>query len=304
MAKEFLYGKTLGELQTVCAELQLPRFVAKQIADWLYRKNVRTIDEMTNLSKVARAALSERFELGLHVPEGEQTSSDGTKKYLYRTSEDEFVESAYIPDRERATLCVSSQAGCRMGCRFCASTIGGRVRDLGADELLGQVIAASRDTGERVSNIVMMGIGEPLDNYDNVLKMLELITDEKGQNMSMRHISLSTCGIVPRIYQLADEKLGLTLSISLHAPNNNIRGKSMPINKKYDVDVLLSACRKYAGETSRRISFEYSMLSGFNDTDECACELGKRLKGMLCHVNLIPVNSVKERNYKKRKYNN
>ena len=186
-----------------------------------------------------------------------------------------------------------------MGCTFCASAIGGFVRNLAAGEILSEVFAAQKDLGVKINHLVLMGTGEPLDNYDNVMRFIELLTDEKGQNLSIRHISLSTCGIVPKIYDLADKKLGLTLSVSLHAPNNEIRSKSMPVNSKYDIDELLTACRYYAETTGRRISFEYAMIKGLNDSDEAAKELASRLKGILCHVNLIPVNNVTERNYEK-----
>lgn len=202
MEREFLYGKSLSELQDICAELQLPRFVAKQIADWLYRKNVRSIDEMTNLSKVARAALNEHFELGLRAPEREQTSSDGTKKYLYRTAEDEFVESAYIPDRERATLCVSSQAGCRMGCKFCATARLGLKHSLSTCEILNQI--ASLPERDRLTNVVFMGMGEPLDNLDNVLRALEIMTSEWGFGWSPTRITLSTAGVGKELRRFLD----------------------------------------------------------------------------------------------------
>ena len=195
------------------------------------------------------------------------------------------------------TICISTQLGCKMGCSFCASAIGGFKRHLRPSEMLSEVITAQNDLGIRISHIVLMGTGEPLDNYVNVMKFLSLVTDENGLNISMRHISLSTCGIVPRIYDLAEKRLGLTLSVSLHAPNDSIRSRSMPVNLKWNIEELLKACRYYTEVTSRRISFEYAMISGLNDSDECARELSSRLRGMLCHVNLIPVNNVRENNY-------
>ncbi|MCM1544365.1 MAG: 23S rRNA (adenine(2503)-C(2))-methyltransferase RlmN, partial [Ruminococcus sp.] len=197
------------------------------------------------------------------------------------------------------TICVSSQVGCKMGCNFCASGIAGFVRNLMPSEILAQVYTAQKDLGIRISHIVMMGVGEPLDNFDNVMRFLSLITDEQGQNLSMRNVSLSTCGVVTGIYKLLEKKLQLTLSVSLHAPNDEIRSRTMPVNNKSNVDTLLKACRDYAKATSRRISFEYAMINGVNDSDACARELASKLKGMLCHVNLIPVNSVKERDYKR-----
>jgi 23S rRNA (adenine2503-C2)-methyltransferase len=224
---------------------------------------------------------------------------DNTVKYLFRLNDGELIESVIMKYKYGYTICVSSQVGCKMGCKFCASGIAGFVRNLTASEILSQVYTAQRDLGIRISHIVMMGVGEPLDNFDNVMRFLSHVTDENGLNISMRNISLSTCGVVTGIYKLMEKKLQLTLSVSLHAPNDAIRSQTMPVNDRWNIDELLKACRDYTNATSRRISFEYAMISGVNDTDECARELGKRLKGMLCHVNLIPVNSVKERDYKK-----
>ena len=286
------------ELSKEILDLGFPKFRINQIFSWVHEKCVSSFDEMTNISKDMRAKLAEYFYFDNCVINTKLVSKiDDTVKYLFTLSDGEYVESVVMKYKYGYSICISTQVGCKMGCTFCASAIGGFVRQLSTGEMLSEIYTAQKDLNVKINHLVLMGTGEPLDNYDNVMKMLKLLTDEKGQNMSMRHISLSTCGIVPRIYQLADEKLGLTLSISLHAPNNNIRGMSMPINKKYDIDELLKACKYYADTTGRRISFEYAMIKGINDSDECASELAKRLKGILCHVNLIPVNNVRETSY-------
>ena len=224
---------------------------------------------------------------------------DDTVKYLYRLNDGELIESVVMKYKYGYTICVSSQVGCKMGCKFCASGIAGFIRNLTPSEILSQIYKAQKDLGIRISHIVMMGVGEPLDNYDNIIKFLSLVSDENGINIGMRNISLSTCGVVTGIYKLMEEKLQLTLSISLHAPNDEIRSRTMPVNDRWNIDELLNACKDYIKVTNRRISFEYAMISGVNDSDECARELASKLKGMLCHVNLIPVNSVKERSYRK-----
>ena len=254
----------------------------------------RIIQRDQGIAAAHRQRLAERFSPALSAPERVTESADGTKKYLFRTLEGHYVESAYIPDGERATLCVSSQAGCRMGCRFCASTQAGRVRNLEAGEICSEIYTAQKDIGERISHIVLMGIGEPLDNFDNVMRFLELVNSPEGMNISMRHISLSTCGLVPKIDELAKRKLQLTLSVSLHAPNDEVRNRIMPVNKAYPSEELLAACRRYYQATSRRISFEYAMIDGVNDRPEDAKELLRRLKGLPAHFNLIPLNRVEE----------
>ena len=289
---ETLYGKTPEQLAAVCAELGMPRFAARQIARWLYRRHTTDAAAMTDLPAAARVRLAERCDTGLSAPVGVSTSSDGTKKYLFRTVQGHFIESAYIPDGDRATLCVSSQAGCRMGCRFCASTQAGRVRNLEAGEICSEIYTAQKDIGERISHIVLMGIGEPLDNFDEVMRFLENISSPEGVNIGMRNISLSTCGLVPKIDQLAEKKLQLTLSVSLHAPNNEIRSGMMPVNDAYPVEVLMPAVRRYQETTGRRVSFEYSMVRGVNDSDACARQLADLIRGMGAHVNLIPINPV------------
>ena len=286
------------ELTTEIIELGFPKFRVNQIFSWIHEKCVSSFDEMTNISKDMRAKLAEYFYFDNCVINTKLVSKiDDTVKYLFTLSDGEYVESVVMKYKYGYSICISTQVGCKMGCTFCASAIGGFVRQLSTGEMLSEIYTAQKDLNIKINHLVLMGTGEPLDNYDNVMKMLKLITDEKGQNMSMRHISLSTCGIVPKIYELADEKLGLTLSVSLHAPNDNIRNQSMPVNKIYKTDELLKACKHYADSTSRRISFEYAMIKGVNDSDECAFELADRLKNILCHVNLIPVNNVRETNY-------
>lgn len=286
------------ELVAEIIELGFPKFRVNQIFSWIHEKCVSSFDEMTNISKDMRAKLNEYFYFNNCVINTKLVSKiDDTVKYLFTLADGEYVESVVMKYKYGYSICISTQVGCKMGCTFCASAIGGFVRQLSTGEMLSEIYTAQKDLNVKINHLVLMGTGEPLDNYDNVMKMLRLITHEKGQNMSMRHISLSTCGIVPKIYELAEEKLGLTLSVSLHAPNDNIRNQSMPVNKIYKTDELLKACKHYADTTSRRISFEYAMIKGINDSDECAYELADRLKNILCHVNLIPVNNVRETNY-------
>ncbi len=286
------------ELANEITELGFQKFRINQIFSWIHEKRVSSFDEMTNISKDMRAKLSEYFYFDNCTINTKLVSKiDDTVKYLFTLSDGEYVESVVMKYKYGYSICISTQVGCKMGCTFCASAIGGFVRQLTAGEMLSEIYTAQKDLNIKINHLVLMGTGEPLDNYDNVMKMLKLITDEKGQNMSMRHISLSTCGIVPKIYELAEEKLGLTLSVSLHAPNDNIRNSSMPVNKTYNIDELLKACKYYSDTTSRRISFEYAMIKDVNDSDSCAIELANKLKNILCHVNLIPVNNVRETNY-------
>lgn len=294
-----ILSMTFGELEKAFSEMGIQKFRAKQVYEWLHKHLACDYEEMSNLPKTLRDELSKKFPLYNCKIEKKQVSKiDNTVKYLFRLYDGDFVESVVMKYKYGYTICVSSQVGCKMGCAFCASTLGGFKRSLFPGEILSQLYRAQKDLGERISHIVLMGMGEPLDNYDNVMRFLALISDEKGLNISMRNISLSTCGIVPKVEEMINKKMQLTLSISLHAPSNEIRDKIMPINKKYNVDELLSVCRKYASETSRRISFEYAMLSGINDSDYCAKLLASKLKGMLCHVNLIPVNEVAESPFK------
>ncbi len=291
---------TLEQLQNELVSMGEKKFTGGQVYSWLHRHNVSSFDEMTNISKNLREKLKKFYCIYDCTIEKKLVSVyDGTVKYLFKLYDGELIESVVMKYKYGYTICVSSQVGCKMGCRFCASGIAGFVRNLMPSEILAQVYTAQKDLGIRISHIVMMGVGEPLDNFDNVMRFLSLVTDENGLNLSMRNISLSTCGVVSGIYKLLEKKLQLTLSISLHAPNDEIRNKTMPVNSKWNIETLLKACRDYTKGTSRRISFEYAMISGVNDSDDCARQLASRLKGMLCHVNLIPVNSVRERDYKK-----
>ena len=291
---------SFDELGIFLNKLSLPRFRTAQVFDWLHNKQVTTFSEMTNLSKALIAQLEECAFITSHTIEKKLVSNiDGTVKYLFSMPDGSLCESVVMTYEHGKSICISTQIGCRMGCSFCASTKAGFVRHMIPAEIIEQLYAAQRDLNERIGHIVLMGIGEPLDNYDNVLKFLRLVSDERGANLSLRHVSLSTCGLVDRIDRLAEEQLGLTLSVSLHAPNDTIRNQTMPVSLKWPIDELISACRRYAEKTSRRISFEYALISGLNDSDECADELASRLRGMLCHVNLIPVNEIKETSYKK-----
>ncbi len=300
MSKIDIKSMTKDELRLALNEIGLPKFRADQVFSWIHQKGVSSFDEMTNISKQLRTSLEEIYGIRSCEIETKRVSKeDGTIKYLFKLVDGEYIESVLMKYKYGYSLCVSTQVGCRMGCKFCASTLGGVIRDLTASEILSQIHMAQNDENVRVSHVVLMGMGEPFDNFENVKRFLFLANCEDGLNLSMRNISLSTCGIVPKIYELMDMNLQLTLSVSLHAPNDEIRSSLMPINKKYNVSELMKACRIYTQKTSRRISFEYSMISGVNDSDECAEELSKLLKGMLCHVNLIPVNNVRENNFVK-----
>ncbi len=298
--KKDILSLNLQELTNEITALGQPKFRAKQIYRWLHKSFVTEFSQMSDLSLSLRELLNDNFVIFDCTIEKKLISEyDGTVKYLFKLHDGEFIESVLMKYKYGYTVCVSSQVGCRMGCTFCASTLAGVVRNLNPSEILSQIYTISRDNDIRVSHIVMMGMGEPFDNYDNVLKFLQLVTDENGVNISMRHISLSTCGIVPKIYSLMEENLQLTLSVSLHAPTDELRSSMMPVNKKYPINELIGACREYTLKTSRRISFEYSLVKNVNDTDECAYALAKLLKGMICHINLIPVNEVTETGCKK-----
>ena len=289
-----LKSQTLPELAGIFKELGQPQFRAKQVYTWLH-KGVRSYDEMTNLPKALRETLEERYPIcPPEVVRRQESQRDGTIKYLWRLSDGNCVETVLMRYHYGNTVCISTEVGCRMGCAFCASTLGGLVRRLEPQEMLDQVLFTQVDSGLPISHIVLMGIGEPLDNFGNVMRFLELVNSSEGMNISMRHISLSTCGLVPKIDELAQKKLQLTLSISLHAPNNEIRNRIMPVNKAYPIEQLLDACRRYYQATSRRISFEYAMIRGVNDSPENARELLERMKGLPAHFNLIPLNHVEE----------
>lgn len=285
---------TLEEMGAYLKELGQPAFRAKQVFQWLHR-GAKSFDEMTNLSKELRAKLSEDCYITVPVAERKQISAqDGTIKYLWRLRDGNCIETVLMKYKHGNTVCVSCQVGCNMGCVFCASTRGGKVRDLTPSEILDQVLFTQLDSGEEISNIVMMGIGEPMDNFDNVLRFLSLVNHQDGLNIGMRHISVSTCGLVKKIDKLAQLGLQLTLSISLHAPTDDVRSKLMPVNRAVGVETLMDTCRRYFETTGRRISYEYAMIDGVNDSDEQADILAKLLAGQPGHVNLIPLNEVAE----------
>lgn len=289
-----LKSLTQPELADILKQLGQPAFRAGQVFTWLH-KGVRSYDEMTNLPKALRQTLAEHYPLFVpKVVRKQESQKDGTIKYLWQLSDGNCVETVLMRYRYGNTVCISTEVGCRMGCAFCASTIGGLVRRLEPFEMLDEVLFTQIDSGLPISHIVLMGIGEPLDNFDNVMRFLELVNHPDGMNISMRHISLSTCGLVPKIDELAARKLQISLAISLHGPNNELRSKVMPVNKAYPIEELLAACRRYYDATGRRIHFEYAMIDGVNDTPECAKELLGRLKGLGAHVNLIPLNHVEE----------
>ena len=291
MMKNNVQNMDLAQLEAFVGELGEKKFRAGQIFTWLSR-NAASFDEMTDLPKAFREKLKEEAALELPVILRKQESTDGTRKYLLGLSDGQAVESVFMKYNHGNSICLSSQAGCKMGCVFCASYDPAKSRNLTPAEILDEILFAQKDSGRRVSNIVLMGTGEPLDNYDNVMQFLKLVSHADGVNIGMRHISLSTCGLVPKIDELAKLKLQLTLSISLHAPNNETRSKIMPVNRKYPLEELMPACRRYFKTTGRRISFEYAMIRGVTDTKECARQLIQMLKGFNCHVNLIPLNHV------------
>lgn len=287
---------TLDELCQEMKALGEPSFRAKQIYSWLHDKQVTTFDDMTNLSLSLRQKITDVFAIAQVTTVRQLTSKlDGTNKFLLKLQDGNCVESVWMEYKHGASLCISTQVGCRQGCSFCASTLGGLVRNLTAGELLGEIYEVQRTMGKRISSLVLMGIGEPLDNFDNVMDFLSILSSAEGQNLSLRHVSLSTCGLVPQIKQLQEKNLGLTLSISLHASDTNTRSELMPINRKYDLNELMAACKDYFAATGRRISYEYALIAGANDSEEQARALAKLLRGQNCHVNLIPVNPVKER---------
>lgn len=301
MAKIDLKSKTIPEIEAFLAELSEPKFRAKQIFVWMH-KGVESFDEMTNLSKALREKLNELCTLTVPRVERKQVSKlDGTIKYLWMLEDGNCVETVLMRYKHGNTVCVSSEIGCAMGCAFCASTIGGLVRRLTAAEILSQVIFTQKDSGLPISNIVLMGIGEPLDNFDNVMRFLELVNHPDGMNIGMRHISLSTCGLVDKIDKLAELQLQLTLSVSLHAPDDATRSQIMPVNRAVGVERLFDCCRRYFETTGRRISYEYAMIDGVNDSDAQADLLARHLKGTPGHVNLIPLNDVRESKLKPSK---
>ena len=289
----------LQELEELCMRLGWPRFRAGQIYQWIHQKLVRSVDEMTNLPKDIRERLAEDF---ICVEEEKRYVSklDGTNKFLFRLQDGNLIESVWMPYKHGNSVCISSQVGCRMGCRFCASTVDGMVRNLTASEMLDQVYAMQYYMGERVSNVVVMGSGEPMDNYENLIRFLHLITSEKGLNISQRNITVSSCGLVPEIRRFAEEELSVTFALSLHATTDEERQELMPIAKRYSIQEVLSACQYYFEKTGRRVTYEYSLVQGVNDSPAHAERLSELLKNQRpCHVNLIPVNPIEERKYEK-----
>lgn len=289
----------LPELEEMLGGLGQPKFRAAQLFRWL-QSGETDFDNMTNIPLSLRNELKEKTYIAdVKIVRRLASKLDETVKYVYELCDGEYIESVLMKYEHGYTVCISTQVGCRMGCSFCASGIAGLTRNLTASEMLAQITAAQRDNDIRVSNVVMMGMGEPLDNFDNSVRFLRLVSDDKGLNIGLRHISLSTSGVVSRIKKLKEYNFPITLSISLHAPNDEIRSSIMRVNRKWNIDELLKACKEYQAVTTRRISFEYALIDGVNDSDECAAELARRLKGIMCHINLIPANPVKENSFKK-----
>lgn len=298
MEKTDIKSLNLQELEGLVKSMGQPAFRAKQLYQWMHQKLVTDFTQMSNLSKPLQAQLQEQCELVVLKKVDVRISQiDGTRKYLFALPDGNVIESVWMQYQHGNSVCISSQAGCRMGCRFCASTLDGLSRNLTASEMLEQVYRIQEDTGERVSNVVIMGSGEPLDNYDNVVRFLRLISDAEGLHISERNLTLSTCGLVPKMYRLAEEGLHITMALSLHAPNDDLRSSLMPVARKYPLSEVIEACRYYFEKTGRRITFEYSLINGENDTAACGKELAKLLQGLNCHVNLIPVNAIKERDF-------
>lgn len=300
MEKKDIRSCTFEELQEEIKNLGEPAFRSKQIYEWLHVRLVDSFDEMTNISVLLREKLKERYEiLSVTMADRQISKQDGTTKFLFCLHDGHVVESVLMRYKHGNSVCISSQVGCRMGCRFCASTLDGLERNLTPSEMLGQIYRIQKIIGERVSNVVIMGTGEPLDNYDHFLRFIRLLTDEHGLHISQRNVTVSTCGIVPNMRRLADEQLQITLALSLHGSTQEKRKQLMPVANKYDLTEVLAACDYYFERTGRRITFEYSLVHGVNDTDEDVGELTAILKGRNCHLNLIPVNPIKERNFKR-----
>lgn len=289
---------TLDELTEILLDMGTQKFRAKQVFEWLHKKKITEFTQMSNISAQLKAELSEKFCINsLKIKKRLVSDIDNTVKYLYGLSDGENIETVLMEYKHGNSICISTQVGCKMKCRFCASTIAGYVRNLEPSEMLLQIYESERDSGRKIQSIVLMGIGEPLDNFDNVVRFLKLL--QTGDDMSLRHVSVSTCGLVPQIYNLAKLKLGITLSISLHATNDEIRSSIMPVNNRYSIKELIDACKYYFSMTGRRISFEFALISGINDNAKTASELISLLKGMNCHVNLIPINEIKEETFKR-----
>ena len=299
MDKKDIRSLNLGELANLIESIGEPKYRAKQLYEWLHKRQADSFAKMNNIPAKLKDKLSEEYSIyTVSKVRMQESREDGTRKYLFELHDGEYVESVFMRYSHGNSVCVSSQVGCRMGCSFCASTLDGLIRNLTAGEIIGQVYAIIRDTGERVSNVVIMGSGEPFDNYDNVISFMKLISDENGVNISGRNITVSTCGLVDRIKQFADEEMAATLAISLHASNDEKRREIMPIARSYSIDEIIDACRYFFDKTGRRLTFEYSLIAGVNDSEKEANELSTLLHGLNCHVNLIPVNPVKETGYK------
>lgn len=296
---------SLAQLEEYLLSIGEAKYRAGQIFEWIHKKNIKDIDEMSNISAKLRLKLKEDCTL-LNVEEilYKESAIDKTRKYLFKLPDGNIIESVFMRYKHGNSVCISSQVGCRMGCRFCASTLDGLLRNLSPSEMLDQIYKISRSTGERVSNIVLMGAGEPMDNFDNVIKFIEIINSEQGLNISQRNITVSSCGLVPKIKELADKKLQITLALSLHAADDETRKSLMPIANKYSIKEVLDACRYYFDTTKRRVSFEYGLVAGVNDTKEEALKLSRLIKNMQAHVNLIPINPIKERDYKEPTHKN
>ena len=292
LVKKDIKSLDFDELREFIESIGEKAFRAKQVYGWMHQKLVQSFDEMANIPKNLRERLSEECFIESTCIAGKQVSKDGTTKFLMELADGNKVESVLMKYKHGNSVCISTQAGCRMGCRFCASTVGGLIRNLTSSEMLGQVYEIQRTTGERVSNVILMGIGEPLDNYSNVVKFIKMLSDNNGINISQRNITLSTCGLVEKLKELADENLTITVAVSLHAPDDVLRRQIMPVANKYSISGIIEACRYYIEKTGRRITFEYSMMEGINDSSAHAYKLASLLKGLNCHVNLIPLNPV------------
>lgn len=293
------------ELKNWMDESGESKFRAKQVLEWIYKKDVWNFEHMNNLPKSTKEKLSKSFYIDIPKIVNMYTSkAHDTFKFLYEFMDGNVIECVVMKYKHGNSICVSTQVGCRMGCKFCASTLGGRVRNLSSGEILAQILEAQNKIQDRISNVVLMGSGEPLDNYENVVKFLDMVNSDYTFNIGQRHITLSTCGLIPKILELAEKKYQITLAISLHAPNDELRRTTMPIANKYSIDEIIDACKYYIEKTNRRVSFEYALIKDVNDMDECAYELSKLLKGILCHVNLIPVNKIKEKSYEKSSSSN
>ena len=298
MDKRDILSLSLAELEEILVSSGEKKFRARQIYEWLHIKKVESFDEMTNISATLLTKLNEEFYINLlNISRKLESTVDNIVKYLYRLSDGNYIETVLMEYNHGMSICISTQVGCKMGCTFCASTIAGFVRNLEPSEMLQQIYSTEKDSGKKISNIVLIGIGEPLDNFDNVIKFLQILSSKEGSNMSLRHVTVSTCGLVPKIDKLSDLRLGLTLSVSLHASNNKTRSEIMPVNRTYNIEELIAACRRYIKKTGRRITFEYAVIDDVNSSNEEAFRLAELLRGLNCHVNLIPVNAIKERNY-------